>query len=318
MTTVSEISVTNLAVKVKDPAIQKLLPTRYTPDRMRFVLKNTNASIACAIRRTLMSETPTIAMLVDDMNIVCNDGHVNPDIITKRVRLIPLDQDCPTDAVFELDAVNSTMVARDIKTGEFRIKRGAVKKLPFNENITFVTLKPGCSISITDITVHTAQARALGDGMHAVAFDIIARPLGYEMPNAYENIVGVPSRYSNPTTYEIVFTTNGNIGARKLAAETCRRIAKRVRSVKDILYSIEHHADEYQLVIAGETYTVGGLLMRAIHDSYPDIRAVTYTCDESGNTCTMRVRCDDDITTVFRTAIDRIAGEFDNIARALA
>lgn len=99
----------------------------------------------------------------------------------------------------------------------------------------------------------------------------------------------------------------------EIVAEACDNIIMRMNVVKELLYSIQSNNDEYSLTINGETDTVGNLLMRAINDLYPDIRAAVYSASNKDRTLLMRIRCDEDINVVYNSAIKYVIKTYNEI-----
>jgi DNA-directed RNA polymerase subunit L len=208
---------------------------------------------------------------------------------------------------------------RDVKTSEIKMVSGSSggkgSRLPFNENITLFTLRPGKSIKISNIIIHSAIGAGDGDGMHVLAVNAASVAVDQTPINPYDpEAGGISSRVANPTVYNISFTTNGSMQARTIVSTTCDNLIARVESLRELLsYGIERNGDEYILRIPGEGDTIGNLLMRTCNDLFPDIGAVTYWSPPIENYCDVRVRCDEDISTVYKTAIDHLVRVFGEI-----
>lgn len=314
--TVSNIVIKDISPKV-DPALDKYLPKTLFPKRIEFELSNVSNAVSNAIRRTVECELLVIAMFAEYADVTCDDIFIIPEMILRRLRMIPINQKTPIDAVFELEAVNLTPDVRDVKSGEITITRGNLKKLPFNETFTLFTLNPGKSIKITNIGIHSAYGFVAGDGMHVLAVNAASVALDQTPINTYEpnGGGGIPSRISNPREWKVSFNTNGSMPPKSIVVAACDSITARVQSVQDLLYSIENNGDEYVLTIHGESHTIGNLFMRTIHDMFPDIRAVTYSSSNITRTCTLRIRCDEDINTIYNTTIRHLVRLFADIKK---
>lgn len=321
---VTDIEIRDLSPKIKDPRFEKYLPKTLFPKHMEFVLGGVSGAVANGIRRTIMCELLVSAMYVEYEDIQTNDKFIIPELVMKRLRMIPIDQSCPLDATFELNVTNTTDIIRDVKASEIRIVSGGrgtkerpqLKKLPFNETFTLFTLEAGMSCKITNIGIHQDFGFIEGSGMHVVAFNCASVSVDQIPINVYEpDDKGIPSSISNPRVWRIKFNTNGTMRPESIIAYACDNIIQRVQSVQDLLYLIQNNNDEYVLVIDGESDTIGNLFMKTICDIYPDIRAVAYSVNSVGRVLTMRVRCDEDINSVFTTAIKHIVRIYTEIKK---
>ncbi len=149
--------------------------------------------------------------------------------------------------------------------------------------------------------------------VNAVSLAVDQKPINVYEPNGGG---GIPCRMSNPRVWKIAFTTNGTLPVRQIVVRACDNLIARMQSVQDLLHSIESKRDEYVLVIPGEDHTIGNLLMKTITDMYPDIDAVTYSKGE-GRVCNVRIRCDEDINTIYVTAIKRVIQIYTEIKRGI-
>lgn len=310
---VSNIVVTDLSPKVKNPAIQKYLPSGYFPKHIEFNIKGVSNAVSNGLRRTIGGELLVKALFAEFENLTTTDVFIIPEMVLKRLRMIPLDQSTPLNATFEIDATNDTPNVRDVKSSEIKII-GGMKKLPFNETFTLFTLQPGRACNIKPIGIHQAYGFTEGDGMHCVACNTVSICTDQTPINMYTG-EGISSSVANPREWKIAFNTNGTMAPKDIVKSACDNIIARVMSVQELLYSIENKNDEYSLTIEGESDTLGNLFMRTISDLYPDIRAVTYSGVNVGRTLTIRVRCDEDINTIFTTAIKQIVKTYGDIKK---
>ena len=58
---------------------------------LKFTMSNTNVSIANALRRTILSDIPTV--IIKDINIINNNSQFNNQILEQRLGMIPLNID---------------------------------------------------------------------------------------------------------------------------------------------------------------------------------------------------------------------------------
>lgn len=321
--TVSELNLIDMSPRIKNPALEKYLPKTLFPKRLEFQIAGVSNAVSNGIRRTIACELLVTGLHAEYEHIKTNDMFIIPEMIVKRFRMVPLAQNCPLDAVFELDVTNKTASIMDVKLGELRIvsagkgtrERPALKKLPFNETTTLLTLEPGKSIKIEKIGVHQDYGFNSGYGAHVVVCNASSIAVDQKPINMYENNGGggIPSRISNPRVWKIMFNTNGTMDPKDIVSAACDNIITRIRAIQALLYSIENNDDEYLLTINGESDTIGNLFMRTITDLYPDIRAVVYSVSSVGRVCTIRIRCDEDINTIYNTVIKYLVKTFTEI-----
>ncbi len=312
----------DLKPKLDNPALEVFLPKHYFAQRIELDIYNVSNAVSSAIRRTLSTELLVKAMTCKYDDITTTDIFIIPEMITKRISMIPIDQRCPLDMVFELTAVNATAVIRDVKTHELHIvNRGKqlaghkpMTHIPFNDNMTLLTLHPGKSIHIANIRINQSYGYIYGDGMYTVAFNATSTALDQTPINMYEDPnVGTPSSRANARKWHLAFNTNGTMSTTAILAATCDNLINRVTLVSTLLENINTKNDEYILTINGETHTIGNLFMRTICDLYPDITAVTYSVGDIERVCTIHVRCTEDISEVFTSTIREIVRIFKEI-----
>lgn len=322
--TVSDIKITDLSPKIKDSRLEKYMPKTLFPKHAEFELSGVSNAVSNAIRRTMACELLVSGLHCEYENITTNDMFIIPEMLVSRFRMIPIDQRTPLDAVFELNATNTTDMIRDVKVGEMRIvsagkgthERPSLKKLPFNETHTFCTLESGKSLKIENIGIHQDYGFNEGYGAHVVAINCASIAVDQQPINTFEpDDKGIPSRISNPRVWKLKFNTNGTMPPGEIVAQTCDNIIARIQSVMDLLYSIQNNGDEYVLTINGESDTIGNLFMRTINDLFPDIRAAVYLVSSVGRVATIRIRCDEDINTIYGTTIKYLVKIFTEIKK---
>jgi DNA-directed RNA polymerase subunit L len=330
--TVENIHIEDLRPRLKSPVYEKYLPKTLFPERITFDIYPVSNAVANGIRRTADSELLVNALYMDFHDLTTNDVFIIPEMVIARLRMIPLAQSCPIDAVFELTASNETADVRDVKSGEIRIIRPGskpIKSLPFNETFTLFTLRPGKSIRMSNMGIHQSYAYIPGDGMHAVAVNTRSVALDQTPINIYEKLGGkaspsedivnvlasapIYSSMSNPRKWQLSFTTNGTHHPKKIMVDTCNNIAARLSSVKSLLYTMHSNNDEYLLVIPNESYTIGNLLMRTVLDLYPDIIFVSFNVGSTERVCSIRIKCNEDINTIYNSTIDHLIELFGEI-----
>jgi DNA-directed RNA polymerase subunit L len=315
---VSDITITDLSPKIKNAALEKYMPKTLFPKRMEFQISGVTNAISNAIRRTMCTELLTSGLDVDYRNIVTNDMFIIPEMIISRFRMIPIDQNTPLGAQFELNAINVTDVVRDVKASEIRIVDGGklVTKLPFNETFTICTLEPGKSIKIEKIGIHQSYGFIEGYGAHVIAVNCASVAIDQKPINMYEpESGGIPSSLSNPQVWKISFNTNGTMPPKNIVLYACNNIIERVESIRNLLYSIQNNGDEYVLTVDGESDTIGNLFMKTALSLFPDIRAIVYSTSSVGRILTLRIRCDEDINTIYDKTIRFLTSAFTEIKK---
>lgn len=316
---VSDIKITDLTPVIKNPALAKLVPKTLLSKHISFTISGVNNAISNALRRTIACELLVNGLHAEYEHVKTNDMFVIPEMILGRLKMVPIDQTCPLDAVFELDVTNKTAGELDVKMGDMRIVnpghgKKPLRELPFNHTTTIVTLKPGKSMKISNIGLHQDYCYHLGYGAYVVACNVASVAVDQQPINLYEG-GGIPSSISNPQVWKISFNTNGTLPPREIITVACDNIIARVTAIKELLFSIENNNDEYILTINGESDTIGNLFMRTINDIYPDIRAVVYSTSSVGRVLTLRIRCDEDINTIYDTTIKHIVKVFNTIRK---
>src|SRR3989344_1440873 len=110
-----------------------------------FMIKGINNAIANTIRRTIISDVPTLA--VDEINFVKNQGPLYDEILAHRIGLIPiktdlkaysLKEEATTKAITELKLTLKVKGPKTVYSGDFKSKDE--KCIPVYNNIPLVTL----------------------------------------------------------------------------------------------------------------------------------------------------------------------------------
>ena len=320
---VSDITIVDYAPRVSNPGVKKLLPTRLTPKHIRFQVSGVSNAISNAIRRTVCTELLVSALHVEYADIKTTDMFHIPEMIMKRISMIPVDQKCPLDATFALNVVNTTPMLIDVKSSQIRIvsagkgtpQRPKLTSAPINETFTLFTLEPGQSIKIDNIGIHQDYGYQPGYGAYVVACNAVSIALDQKPKDMYgvDDPKAISVSMSDPRKWEIAFTTNGTLPPKEIVVAACNNIINRVQLVSDMLSDIRSSGNEYILVIEGESDTIGNLFMKSICELFPDIIAVIYKAPSHDRTCTIRIICDEDVNVVFDTAIKYIVKSFTQI-----
>lgn len=162
-------NVTRLVPNVPE-RFKHLLPTVLVPERCEFTLHGCSNAVSNAIRRTILCELSVLYLTCEYEDIVTDDPHVIPEMIQKRLRMIPLLQSIPLDTTFTLEYQNKTLLVEDVKTSLFAVK-GKQRGKYFNETTTLVSIAPGRSIKINNCRVASAVTHQEGYGMCGIAFN---------------------------------------------------------------------------------------------------------------------------------------------------
>jgi DNA-directed RNA polymerase subunit L len=100
-------------------------------DCLTFTLYNSNVSLANAIRRTILSEIPTLAFVTEvyennKCNIIKNTSRLHNEIIKQRLGCIPIHEKdltrLPNDYILEVNVTNESENIIYVTTEHFKIK----------------------------------------------------------------------------------------------------------------------------------------------------------------------------------------------------
>ncbi len=323
---VNNIQVSDLTPNIKDASLTHLLPTTLFPKRISFDVEGVSSAVSNGLRRTVMNEMLATAMWFEYEHYSSDNPFAINSMILNRIRLIPIDQRTPIDAVFELDVQNKTdrtqyVYARDIRIinpgGKManNSKTTPLKKLPFNETFALFTLEPGRWLRISKITVRQDYGYQFAG--HSLTSNAVSLPLDQKPVNPYDpNAGGIPSRMSNPRHYRIAFNTTGAMEPKDIVVAACDNLIARLQNIQNLLYSIESSDDMYVLKIEGESDTISNLITKTTDDLYPDIRAAVANVDSVVRRTSIRIRCDEDINLLYNTVTKHIIRQYTEIKKA--
>lgn len=299
---ISNIKVEDISPKIKDPEINKLLPKTLRPQSFQCEIANVDFAMANALRRVIVSEMPARALKCEHANIKTNNDFILNDMLANRIRLIPIDQKTPLGEKFSLDIINNTEHLLEVKSGDMKGARG---KLPFNETFTLTTLEPTKFLRIDKITVVEGYGYMPGEAGHILAFNVACVALDQTPINLLDPKAprGISCSMANPKRHSLTFNTNGTMPPKKILSMACDILQQRLRNVIDLIPTIFPSEDTYNLVIAGETDTIGNLLMKTIHELYADITAVTYTIDHMSHRMILKIRSDEEVSVIITEAV---------------
>ncbi len=264
-----------------------------------FTIDGVDNSIAGALRRTLMMELKVSSLACEYGSIETTNEEIIRDMIVKRVALIPIDQSCPSDAVFSLDVTNNTPATSFVRTRDIVIKRKGgqdgkpLTRLPFEPAHVVCALLKQRSISINEITIKRDYGYNFAG--HVVAVLGTAVFTTDNIINAYSNQQGAHISNTNNLSWRVSFQTNGTMDSKMVMSETCKSLIFRLKAITEYSDQARKQDNTSKLTIQGETDTIGNMLMRAILQIQPNIPAVTYLANYTNRTCVLSVRTHDDL-----------------------
>lgn len=240
-------------------ALAKQIPSSVN-QTLTFELKDTNCSLANAIRRTLVSEMPIKHLTASLTEIKTTDPYVIGDAIRKRIEMIPISQSIDEDSVFSIRFENDTDSYIDVPSSEIKLNGVVVSKdvTPF---IPICDINSGTSFSINDI--HVVESYGFDNSrvsIGRVAYEIINHDFTLSSIN------------SNPTCFRFELETPGVINPKEIVAKAIDCLITRLDSIQFSNSIIEF--DIYKLTIPNETHSIGRLLSWYIYQLEPTIKYV--------------------------------------------
>jgi len=287
-----------------------LLPTVLFPYKFEFTINGASNAVANAIRRTIACELPVKCLICDYENIQTNDPFIIPELIVKRLKLIPIAQHVSDRAEFSLASQNKTMGVIDVKSADLLPVKAA--RPVFNETFTLFSLNPATYCNISKVRVESRYGYIAGDGGAVLGVNTTSTVVDVQPYDQYED-KGVHSSNSEARSWKISFVNNGTLEPNRIVIMACDNIIARASAVLELLHQINNNGDEYSLVIVGESDTIGNLLMKTICELNPRIKMVTYSTSNVERSMTLRIRCDDDINIVIGGAVAEIISIMEKI-----
>lgn len=282
-----------------------LLP-QYPSEEISFRLSGATNAIANAFRRC-PEELLAKYLACNGSDVITNDEYIINDFIAMRVKSIPLQQSIQLGTTWELSAVNNTTEIIDIMTNDINVSGTKVR--PFN-NCVLCTLNPGRQLYIKGV-VNEAMSYIDGSGMVPLASLCSSTVVDVDsLPNSFEGIVGTPSRQANRMDWLISMVTPGHIDANKLMTLICDNIIARAKNVKRL--EIISTKDLHELVIIGETHTIGTLLSREC-ENIKDIKFYSNKPDPTSFGIRFEMRCDSDPKVILDSMLDSIVHKFEGL-----
>lgn len=323
---VKNIQTVDLSPKIKNQELAKMAPKGFIPKKFSFEILGGNNALCNGLRRTIVSECLVKVMTFDFDNFETDNAFCLNDNILERIMRIPINQDTPLDATFEIDVINKTKNIIDVKSSDIKMTFGGkLKSLPFNPTITLFTLEPNKFLRIKNIKIKSGFGYDYAwftFAFNAASIPLDIKPINYnETQIDFDNPVytpetGYPSSVSDPRHHRISFKTNGTCPPEKIADIACENLITRLEYIVNLLPNIISADDIYFLTIVGESHTIGNLLMKTINDLYPKIGAATYFVDPIIRSVTMKIKTSDDIKEVFNAAIKHAIKQIIEIKKA--
>ena len=166
-------------------------------DTLKFTLSGVNVSIANAIRRTILSNIPTVIFRTapyeeNKANIMVNTSRLNNEILKQRLSCIPIhitDLEMPLqNYLMEVNVENLTDTIRFVTTEDFKIKnvttneylseKDTRKIFPPNQFtayfIDFVRLRPKISDEILGEKIHLTCEFSIGYAKEDGMFNVVS------------------------------------------------------------------------------------------------------------------------------------------------
>jgi len=292
------VKVENLAPKIQDRELARLMPTVLQPYRFTFELHGVNVAIANAIRRVILSELPAVRLMFDAKNFKTTDPFQLVDYIRDtRIGMIPIRQDIDPKTVYRLAVVNDSETPMMVKSGMLECIRGD-KRAAFNETFDICRLAAKSSIVIDDITV--VRGYGYQNSGFSVAFNAMSIPLDVQMFDE-EKSSGVSSSVSDPRNFRLGFTCNGVMDPKDIVKVAVNEIIARLERISKSIQDVQSAGDLYTLTVSDETDTTGNIIIKFIADERPDVTA-TYSVSPLAKSLTLKIRTSDDIATVLSQA----------------
>ncbi len=233
------------------PDLTKLLPVT-VKYKVRFELHETNASLANAVRRCILNESPVKSLQYDEYRDVdISDQYILSDFLKKQIDLVPINQDISADQYakysIELKVDNDTDVIIDVSTRDFIISEGS-RVIPtekiMSPLIILCRLRPGEHLYIKNIKVIENIGRVDGGSFNNVS-NIYYEPLGV-IPLDAEKAEGASSMTTNPIKFLIGYSTHRNTKAPlEILKTACDTLIKRLEVISGDFVNITNKSDYY-------------------------------------------------------------------------
>lgn len=243
------------------------------PAVCEFVLRDTFASFANGIRRVLVEELPVKYITVDDNLIKTDDEFIINDQLIKKIHLLPIDQSIEIHD-FEkvrigLTIENNTNEIIDVKASDLVLSnKKPIETLIPNANIQLVCLRPGKSITLSDIKLATGYQWADGADRCSLLANVTYKPIDI-VPYDVWTKKGTRSINYDPKEFHIGFETAGNITVKQVMKHLYDELTDRLGKIKTKLNSLElNDKQKYYYAAKFEVTTTSGMTIYRWQDEY--------------------------------------------------
>ena len=163
---------------------------------LTFTLSGLNVSLANALRRTILSDIPTVVFRTspyeeNDANILSNTSRLHNEGVKQRLSCIPIhitDLEMPlNDYIVEVNVENITDTTIYVTTQDFKIKNLTTNKYltesdtreifppnDFGDFIDFVRLRPKISNEILGENIHLTCKMSIGTAKQDGMFNVVS------------------------------------------------------------------------------------------------------------------------------------------------
>lgn len=299
--TIVNFKVKDITPRLKDPEAQALLPKNLKKYYVEFEIHNVNVALANGIRRTLTSEMFIKCLTFDYADFSTTDPFILNDYVLERLRCIPVKNSIPTSAKFKVSVTNTSDSPIHVKSSDIVDYNGKSSQY-FNETFDLAILAPGKHINITNI--HITEDAGYNHASHNVTYNATCVPLDvvmYSPFNGNNQHEQVFSSMSDPKKHLITFKTNDTMEPKTILSECCLNIIARLSSV--IGAPIESVVDLHNLIIYGESHTIGNIIMKSVCELYPEIPACTYHVDETSRILHLKIISDDSVESILSDVV---------------
>lgn len=235
----------------------------FKPTYLSFKVEGIFTSIINGIRRLCLDELPSKRLMVSINDIFTNDEFIIKNLIQERLRSIPINQKIPLATKFSLNVSSkkSTELKQSILSKEIVNPTSIIL---CNPNFVLFDLLAERNIKIKNIYIE--QTEGFNDGRHNNSF------LCY-----VKNLSDQPSLKHDSILHEFVCGTNGEISPVTLINNSINLLITKLENaaVIPIISKLNNHS----LIIKGESFTLGNILIDSIYYEYPKISAITPKID---------------------------------------
>lgn len=305
----------------------------FKPCRIRFTLSGVNAAVSNSLVRTAMLELPVKRLRLEVEDIETTDEHIIPELLTKRIRCIPLAQSTPESSTFAVDVTNTspgqlTVTGADILPTGSQKGAGAAAR-PLNSNLYVISIKSGRTLRLPRITVDTSYgfidgAYYLAHRGSAISLDVrpseapceraMAKVFGEEaaadVDTPPEGVQYRSTSASSASKFRVTLHSNGTIDAKEIVARACRSLIERLETVRETAHTVKTSINGHALYIPGETDTIGNVLARAICETGI---GSTYTNEQFRRATTLKLACDEPPEEVIEKAALAVSRQYASI-----